>query len=659
MPAKSEAQRRAMYAAAEGRGVLGIPKAVGEEFVGKDSAGQAASLMLVAPDGDVLVLRRSSTDTSWPGHWCWPGGKSDEGEDAETTAARETTEEIGTLPSGARQLIDTRGTPNGWVHHTFAQAVETKFAPVLTDEHSGYAWAPLRSLPEPLHPGLRDMLGERLGIAADMSPEAWDSLRSNFVKWTRGEDIVIEGACPICGGTGELAGPGIVCDECRGTDAVAQANDALAMDRNSVRSFDQDGHLRVEMTPISKANICPYYGREIPDFEALALDPERIYRLYRDADELAKAAPTFVGKPLLLKHIPVSAKEHPREAVVGALGDAVEFHAPYLMAPLSIWDGAAIALIESDRQKELSSSYRYRADMTPGTLAGESYDGVMRDISANHVALVEEGRAGPDVVVGDSKMEIITMKKAALLSRMASVAHGAILAHVMPKLVADQKIDVSAALAGVTAENFKAKRPAILKAVGKAAEGKLATDAKLDGLEGVLVALDEVEVQEAMDEDDEEEDDKKKKAEDSEEEEDEDEKKKKAEDGDEDDDDKVDKKAMDAAIAAAVVQAKTEVRAEMLKSAAEVRAAEEAVRPYIGKLAMAHDSSDAVYRTALTSLGVNIDGVHPSALPAILKAQPLPSVGAPKKPAVALDAAGVNSFYELFPAAKTHIVKSL
>ncbi|TIS09945.1 MAG: DUF2213 domain-containing protein [Mesorhizobium sp.] len=430
------------------------------------------------------------------------------------------------------------------------------------------------------------------------------------------------------------------------------------MDRNSVRSFDQDGHLRVEMTPISKANICPYYGREIPDFEALALDPERIYRLYRDADELAKAAPTFVGKPLLLKHIPVSAKDHPREAVVGALGDAVEFHAPYLMAPLSIWDGAAIALIESDRQKELSSSYRYRADMTPGTLAGECYDGVMRDISGNHVALVEEGRAGPDVVVGDSKMEIITMKKTALLSRMASVAHGAILAHVMPKLAADQKIDLGPALADITAENFKAKRPALIEAIAKATKGKLAADAKLDGLEAVLVALDEVEVQEAIDEDDEEEDDKKKKAEDSEEEEDEDEKEKKAEDSD-DEDDKVDRKAMDAAIAAAVAQAKTEVRAEMLKSAAEVRAAEEAVRPYIGKLAMAHDSADAVYRTALTSLGVNIDGVHPSALPAILKAQPLPGVGAPKKPVVALDAAGVNSFYELFPAAKTHIVKSL
>ena len=116
---------------------------------------------------------------------------------------------------------------------------------------------------------------------------------------------------------------------------------------------------------------------------------------------------------------------------------------------------------------------------------------------------------------------------------------------------------------------------------------------------------------------------------------------------------------MDAAIAAAVTQAKSEVRAEMLKSAAEIRAAEEAVRPYTGNLAMAHDSADAVYRTAPTSLGVNIAGVHPWALPAILKAQPLPGAGASQKPVVAMDAAGVNSFYELFPAAKTHMVKSL
>ena len=38
MPAVSEKQQRAMYAAAEGKSTLGIPQSVGEEFVGKDSA---------------------------------------------------------------------------------------------------------------------------------------------------------------------------------------------------------------------------------------------------------------------------------------------------------------------------------------------------------------------------------------------------------------------------------------------------------------------------------------------------------------------------------------------------------------------------------------------------------------------------------------------
>ena len=41
MPAVSEKQRRAMYAAAEGRSTLGIPEEVGKEFVGADSEDSA------------------------------------------------------------------------------------------------------------------------------------------------------------------------------------------------------------------------------------------------------------------------------------------------------------------------------------------------------------------------------------------------------------------------------------------------------------------------------------------------------------------------------------------------------------------------------------------------------------------------------------------
>ena len=40
MPPRSEAQRKAMYAAAAGKSTLGIPKKVGKEFTGADSPGK-------------------------------------------------------------------------------------------------------------------------------------------------------------------------------------------------------------------------------------------------------------------------------------------------------------------------------------------------------------------------------------------------------------------------------------------------------------------------------------------------------------------------------------------------------------------------------------------------------------------------------------------
>lgn len=176
---------------------------------------------------------------------------------------------------------------------------------------------------------------------------------------------------------------------------------AFAFDR-SVRSVDADGRLRVATSPITKATVNPYYGREIPDHEQLGLQPERIYYLLRDAKELQKAVSSFNNLPILIKHQPVSADDHPKQLVVGTTGSHAAWHAPYIEVDLTIWDAAAIAGIESKEQTELSSAYRYTADMTPGVYQGMRYDGVMRDIQGNHVALVDVGRAGRDVVVQDS-----------------------------------------------------------------------------------------------------------------------------------------------------------------------------------------------------------------------------------------------------------------
>lgn len=186
---------------------------------------------------------------------------------------------------------------------------------------------------------------------------------------------------------------------------TTQAQDTIAFDKASVRKIDQDGHLSIEMNPISKSNICEYRGNEIPGATELGLEPDKLYRLFRDPEALKAGAPTAAGKPIMLIHKPINADDHPREVVVGAIGTDVKFEFPYLKAPLTIWDKEAIDLIESGKQRELSLGYRYTPDMTPGEFEGEPFEGRMLKILVNHCAIVTEARCGPDLIVEDSTID--------------------------------------------------------------------------------------------------------------------------------------------------------------------------------------------------------------------------------------------------------------
>jgi hypothetical protein len=178
----------------------------------------------------------------------------------------------------------------------------------------------------------------------------------------------------------------------------------LALDRAGVRSFDVDGRLHVSVANISKAAVNPYAGSEIPDWESLGLDPDRQYQLFRDPNELAKAGSTFRNLQILSRHIPVDADAHQPDLTVGSVGSDVRFVNPYLQASLVFWSRDAIDGIQSGRKKELSAAYRYDAVMVPGIFNGVRYDGSMTNIRGNHLATVETGRAGSDVVVGDTAL---------------------------------------------------------------------------------------------------------------------------------------------------------------------------------------------------------------------------------------------------------------
>lgn len=157
MPAVSEKQERAMYAAAAGHSTLGIPQSVGKEFVKGDEApidpkggpnGRAAGILFLTPQGETLMMRRGPGG-DFPHTWGVPGGHQEKGETLADTARREALEETGFAYKGDLTMIHDDGQ-----FQTFLAHVPEKFDVTICDESTGFVWAHPDLAPQPLHPGL-------------------------------------------------------------------------------------------------------------------------------------------------------------------------------------------------------------------------------------------------------------------------------------------------------------------------------------------------------------------------------------------------------------------------------------------------------------------------------------------------------------------------
>jgi hypothetical protein len=372
----------------------------------------------------------------------------------------------------------------------------------------------------------------------------------------------------------------------------------------SMREYDLDGRMFVSDANISKACINPYRGSEIPDYIALGLEPNKIYQMYRDPVELEEGADSFNGVQLMIVHKAVSAQQPEQRLAVGSVYNT-RFRSPYLVADLAVWTQDAVKKIEKRLQDQLSCGYRYRADMSPGVLQGQRYDGIMRDIRGNHVALVVEGRVGPDAVVPDELPRSLKhMRFPKLIAKLAPfLALDADLEALDAELekiekADDEKPEGMDAKAWdemspeekkeAKAKDKKAKDKKAKDEAEKAAKDKRAKDAagtpntgpstlegpidpertnpgagdagglKPQGMDAALKRAGVVTVDE-----------------------------------------------MNKAIAAGVTAA---VRAN-----SDLLQAREDVKPFVGTAGMAFDSADAVYAHALKHLKVDVEGVHPSA----------------------------------------------
>ncbi len=300
---------------------------------------RAAGICYRAGDS-VLLLLRAATAGDFPHTWGFPGGGIEQGETPEQAAIRESQEEIAYAPAEPFVVLDWE---NGFT--TFGINVPAPFTPKLNDEHVGFVWAPLATLPQPLHPGVAATLGR----------------------------------LPVQG---------------------------FGMDASRV--VDGNGWFEVKANPISKAGIFPYAGRQLG---LTGPDADRIFQVLRPPEELGDPAcvESFKLIPWIDEHVMLGpnaqevtdrAMAAEQKGVQGVIGEEVFFKDGTLFANIKAFSSTLAALIQAGK-RELSAGYRCIYELTGGVWNGQSYDAVQRKIRGNHLALVKEGRMGPEVAVMD------------------------------------------------------------------------------------------------------------------------------------------------------------------------------------------------------------------------------------------------------------------
>lgn len=170
----------------------------------------------------------------------------------------------------------------------------------------------------------------------------------------------------------------------------------------SERHIDTNGYLFVEKSPILKSGVLEYYGSEFEksNVDGVAIDPDRIYKVFLSEEEIEKAKETFKLLPLVNDHQWLGKEgESSKNYQEGTTGDALFVKDGKLYANLKFTDIDTIEEIENDEKVELSASYENKLARS----SDPAYDFVAVNLKGNHVALVEKGRCGSDVRVLNNK----------------------------------------------------------------------------------------------------------------------------------------------------------------------------------------------------------------------------------------------------------------
>lgn len=170
---------------------------------------------------------------------------------------------------------------------------------------------------------------------------------------------------------------------------------------STAREIDDNGFITIAKNPISKSGVFQYLGKNLP-----GADPDRIYNVWRPAEELNNpdTLKSFQLLPLIDDHAMLGenyglAAED--KGVHGSTGENIIFEDNVLYSSLRIFSEFLKEKLDQGKIA-LSMGLRCAYEKASGVVNGEHYDYIQRNIRGNHIALVDEGRMGRDVVVLDS-----------------------------------------------------------------------------------------------------------------------------------------------------------------------------------------------------------------------------------------------------------------
>jgi len=175
----------------------------------------------------------------------------------------------------------------------------------------------------------------------------------------------------------------------------------IFLDKQSKRTKDENGYLIIKDNPIAVAGVFDYLHSELfKDSE-----DDTVVKVYRDFKDLVKIKDAFIGKPIVWVHQWVGDETNQVDgSIQGEI--KVDEETQTLRADLHIYNPKLIEVIESGEVIELSPGYTGGITEKKGRFNGQSYDYTQSVDVVNHLAVVENGRAGDLLKIQDSKTNL-------------------------------------------------------------------------------------------------------------------------------------------------------------------------------------------------------------------------------------------------------------